>query len=280
MPYSEIQPTFGNIHPLEGLRSVLYEEEALLTFVALESLLRFVRDYRRQLSQEDGLTLGQRYRISLPKTDENRKSLTVAVSTMPELTAELEEMAGLDDDEEDDEDDSIFEALRDDLIPEDAFMSLGVLSWKTLDYLRQGANHQAGSEFEPVGDGLPVIVIQTSRPKAKGIIENIQGAGGLNAICFHTVTDPIDDNLYDLGLLQTRNHELFLFGQFLNDDPVHIEAKRKWHQRCQNTQGHCGLIIAKGLTGSTRGNPQLGDMMALLEAHVLSAAELTLETVD
>ena len=280
MPYSEIQPTFGNIHPLEGLRSVLYEEEALLTFVALESLLRFVRDYRRQLSQEDGLTLGQRYRISLPKTDENRKSLTVAVSTMPELTAELEEMAGLDDDEEDDEDDSIFEALRDDLIPEDAFMSLGVLSWKTLDYLRQGANHQAGSEFEPVGDGLPVIVIQTSRPKAKGIIENIQGAGGLNAICFHTVTDPIDDNLYDLGLLQTRNHELFLFGQFLNDDPAHIEAKRKWHQRCQNTQGHCGLIIAKGLTGSTRGNPQLGDMMALLEAHVLSAAELTLETVD
>jgi hypothetical protein len=37
-------------------------------------------------------------------------------------------MAGfdLDDEDEDDEDDSIFEALRDDLIPEDAFMSLGV----------------------------------------------------------------------------------------------------------------------------------------------------------
>ncbi|MFM6266167.1 MAG: hypothetical protein ACKPFA_06595, partial [Dolichospermum sp.] len=118
---------------------------ALLTFVALESLLRFVRDYRRQLSQEDGLTLSQRYRISLPKSDENRRSLNVTVSRMPELTAELEEMAGVDDDEEDD---SIFEALRDDLIPEDAFMSLGVLSWKTLDYLRQGANHQAGGEFE------------------------------------------------------------------------------------------------------------------------------------
>ncbi|MFN6036122.1 MAG: DUF6930 domain-containing protein [Dolichospermum sp.] len=280
MPDSEIEPTFGNIHPLEGLRSVLYEEEALLTFVALESLLRFLRDYRRQLSQEDGLTLSQRYRISLPKSDENRRSLNVTVSRMPELTAELEEMAGLNDDEVDDEDDSIFEALRDDLIPEDAFMSLGVLSWKTLDHLRQGANHQAGGEFEPVGDGLPVIVIQTSRPKAKGIIKNIQEAGGLNAICFHTVTDPIDDNLYDLGLLQTRNHELFLFGQFLDDDPVHIEAKRKWHQRCQNTQGHCGLIIAKGLTGSTRGNPQLGDMMALLEAHVLSPAELTLQTLD
>ena len=71
-----------------------------------------------------------------------------------------------------------------------------------------------------------------------------------------------------------------LFGQFLDDDPVHIEAKRKWHQRCQNTQGYCGLIIAKGLTGTSRGNPQLRDMMALLEAHVLSSEELSLETVD
>jgi hypothetical protein len=159
-------------------------------------------------------------------------------------------------------------------------MSLGVLPWETLNYLRQAPNYQAAGEFEQVGDGLPVIVIQTSRPKAKGIIENIQVAGGLNAICFHTVTDPVDDDLYDLGLLQTHNSELFLFGQFLDDDPVHIEAKRKWHQRCQNTQGHCGLIIAKGLTGASRGNPQLRDMMALLEARVLSSEELSLETVD
>jgi hypothetical protein len=282
MPLSEIQPTFGNIHPLEGLRSVLYEEEALLSFVAVESLLRFLRDHHRQLYDEDFLALSQRYRISLPEPGNNRKSLTVTVSTMPELTAELEEMAGfdLDDEDEDDEDDSIFEALRDDLIPEDAFMSLGVLPWETLNYLRQAPNYQAAGEFEQVGDGLPVIVIQTSRPKAKGIIENIQVAGGLNAICFHTVTDPVDDDLYDLGLLQTHNSELFLFGQFLDDDPVHIEAKRKWHQRCQNTQGHCGLIIAKGLTGASRGNPQLRDMMALLEARVLSSEELSLETVD
>ncbi|AFW94692.1 hypothetical protein VB638_22590 [Dolichospermum sp. UHCC 0684] len=282
MPLSEIEPTFGNIHPLEGLRSVLYEEEALLTFVAVESLLRFLHDHHRQLYDEDFLTLSQRYRISLPETDKRRKSLTVTVSTMPELTAELEEMAGfdLDDEDDEDEDDSIFEALRDDLIPEDAFMSLGVLPWETLNYLRQAPNYQAAGEFELKGDGLPVIVIQTSRPKAKGIIENIQAAGGLNAICFHTVTDPVDDDLYDLGLLQTHNNELFLFGQFLDDDPVHIEAKKKWHQRCKNTKGHCGLIIAKGLTGTARGNPQLRDMMALLEANVLSSEELNLETLD
>ncbi|MTJ08187.1 hypothetical protein [Anabaena sp. UHCC 0204] len=276
MPLSEIQPTFGNIHPLEGLRSVLYEEEALLTFAALESLLRFLRDHHRQLYDEDFPPLSRRYRISLPELDQNRQYVSVTVSTMTELTAELEELAGLDDDDDDD-DDSIFQAIRDDLIPEDAFMSLGVLSWETLNYLRQGDNYQAAGEFAQIGDGLPIIIIQTSRPKAKAIIENIQENGGLNAICFHNIADPFDDDDYDLGLLQTHNHELFLFGQFLDDDPVHIEARKKWHQRCQNTNGYCGLIIAKGLTGASRGNPQLKDMMALLEAHSLSPEELSLK---
>jgi len=34
------------------------------------------------------------------------------------------------------------------------------------------------------------------------------------------------------------------------------------------------------LTGTARGNPQLRDMMALLEANVLSSEELNLETLD
>lgn len=282
MPLSEIQPTFGNIHPLEGLRSVLYEEEALLTFVAVEGLLRFVRDHYRELYEEDFPTLTQRYRISLPEPDKKRKSLTVTVSTMPELTAELEEMAGLDDeDDEDDEyDESLLEAIRDDLIPEDAFMCLGVLPWDTLDNLPQGLNYQSAGKFSRQGDGLPVVVIQTSRPKAKMIIEGIQDHGGLNGICFHTVVDEWDDDRFDLGLLQTQNHELFLFGQFVHDDPVHIEAKKKWEQRCRHTNGYCGLIIAKGLTGASRGNPQAKDMMALLEGHVLSSQRLNLATVD
>ncbi|MEY3223667.1 MAG: hypothetical protein RLZZ203_2523 [Cyanobacteriota bacterium] len=282
MPLSEIQPTFGNIHPLEGLRSVLYEEEALLTFVAVEGLLRFVRDHYRQLYEEDFPTLTQRYRISLPEPDKNRKSLTVTVSTMPELTAELEEMAGLDDeDDEDDEyEESLLDSIRNDLIPEDAFMCLGVLPWDTLDNLPQGLNYQSAGKFPRQGDGLPVVVIQTSRPKAKMIIERIQDDGGLNGICFHTVVDEWDDDRFDLGLLQTQNHELFLFGQFVHDDPVHIEAKKKWEQRCRHTNGYCGLIIAKGLTGASRGNPQAKDMMALLEGHVLPSQTLNLATVD
>ncbi|PLZ95476.1 hypothetical protein CI594_14735, partial [Fischerella thermalis CCMEE 5196] len=104
LPLSEIEPTFGNIHPLEGLRSVLYDEEALIVYVALESLNRFIRDHRRHLGSDSFPALSRRYRISLPDScDEQTKSVAITVSSMPELAAELEEMAGYEDEEDEEE---------------------------------------------------------------------------------------------------------------------------------------------------------------------------------
>jgi hypothetical protein len=281
LPLSEIQPTFGNIHPLEGLRSVLYDEEALVVFVAVESLIRFIRDHRRQLHGEVFPPLSRRYRIAPPELEESTKSISVTVSTMPQLAAELEEMAGFGIEDDDDESDlSRFRSLRDDLIPEDSFLSLGVVSWEMLDSLRNGVIYYRVGEIKQVGDGLPVILIQTSRPKAKTVIENIEAAGGLKAICFNPGANPFDGDRYDLGLLQTQNDELFLFGEFLDDDPIHVEARKKWNQRCKNTQGYCGLIIAKGLTGASRGNPQLRDMVALFETKALSPKDLGIGTLQ
>ncbi|KAF3888498.1 MULTISPECIES: DUF6930 domain-containing protein [Nostocales] len=292
---SDIEPTFGNIHPLEGLRSVLYDEEALVVFVALESLYRFIRDYRRQLSDDTFPTLSRRYRITLPESSNNDpgKSIPVVVSTMPQLAEELEEIAGFsfdddddydsyedDEDDEDDEEMSLFQSLRDDVIPEDSFISLSVVSWETLDDLRKGSNYHKIGEMTQVGDGLPVILIQTSRPKAKTLIENIEQAGGLKGIGFNPGADPFDEQDYDLGLLQTENDELILFGEFEDDDPVHIEDRQKWNQRCKNTKGYCGLVIAKGLTGSSRGNPQPRDMMALFEARFLSPKDIGIGTLQ
>jgi hypothetical protein len=277
LPLSEIEPNFGNIHPLEGLRSILYDEEALVVLVALEALIRFLRDHHRKLSDEDFPELNRRYRISIPDAeDKAAKSIPVTVATMPQLAAELEEM--IDEAEDEDEEDEFnslpFRALRDDLIPEDSFLSLGVVSWEMLADLRQQVDYYPAGEIPQEGDGLPVILIQTSRPKAKTVIENLQAAGGLKGICFNPGTNPFDGDRYDLGLLQTQNNELFLFGEFLDDDPVHIQARKKWNQRCKNTKGYCGLIIAKGLTGSARGNPQLKDMLALFEARSLSSQDL------
>ncbi|MHC5857283.1 DUF6930 domain-containing protein [Nostoc sp.] len=280
LPLSEIDPSFGNIHPLEGLRSVLYDEEALVILVAIESLSRFIRDHRRQLHEDIFPTLSRRYRISLPQSEESTKSVPVTVSTMPQLAAELEEMAGFDIDDDQEIDNLDFQSLQDDLIPEDSFLSLGVVSWEMLEYLRKGVSYHQAGEIKPVGDGLPVILVQTSRPKAKTVIERIEATGGLRAICFNPGADPFDGDRYDLGLLQTQNGELFLFGEFLDEDPTHVEARKKWNQRCKNTKGYCGLIIAKGLTGASRGNPQLRDMMALFEARSLSPKDLGIGTLQ
>lgn len=284
----ELEASFGNIHPLEGLRSVIYDEEALVVYVALESICRFLHDYRRQLYEEDFPAIQRRYRIHLPETTDNSnnlpKSIQVNVATMPDLAKELLEMADsfLDDQEDGEEmfNSSLFRSLRDDLIPKDSFLSLGVVSWDMLKYLRTEVKSQHLEAINQRGDGLPVVLIQTSRPKAKQIIEKIEQAGGLKAICFNPGADPFGGEHYDLGLLQTHNGDLFLFGEFDDDDPTHVEARRNWNKRCKHTQGYCGLIIAKGLTGASGGKPQLRDMMALFEARSLSPQELGIGTLQ
>lgn len=280
LPLSEIQPSFGNIHPLEGLRSTLYDEEAIALLLALEALNRFIRNERKHLSGKTLTSISRNYRLTLPgsKNSAQNQPLSVTVSTMPSLAAELEEMADLVATELDEDtmvgDLPMFRSLRDDLIPEDSFLSLGMVSWETVEYLRNCATHEQVGIPTEAGEGLPVVLIQTSRPKAKTVIEVIQAAGGLQGIGFNPGADPFGGERYDLGVLQTVNGELFLFGEFLLDDPVHTAARQKWEQRCKQTKGYCGLIVARGLMGASRGQPQLRDMMALFEGRSLSAKEL------
>lgn len=282
-PLSEINPTFGNIHPLEGVRSILYEEEALISLVAYSALYRFIRDQRVKLNNGLFPFLSHRYRISLPSSLESTtKSVSVNVATQTQLASELEQMSSFEDDDEEMMLDasSASLSLRDDLIPQDSFLSLGIISWEMSEYLQEKSRYHKVGEVAQAGEGLPVILVQTSRPKAKTIIECIEKDGGLNAICFNPGADPFNNTHYDLGLLQTQNQELFLFGEFEHDDPDHVEARKKWNQRCKYTKGYCGLIIAKGLTGASRGNPQLPDMMALFEARYLSPKELGVGTLQ
>ncbi len=281
LPLSEIQPSFGNIHPLEGLRSVLYEEEALVVLIALEALLRFIRAQRRHLDGETFPALTGRYRIPVD-SDEAKTTVSITVNTMPELAAELEEMAGFEaeDDTEELNGMAMFRSLRDDLIPEDSFLSLGVLSWEMVESLQDGVEYYQECDLTKGGDGLPVILIQTSRPKAKTVIKKLQEAGGLKGICFNPGADPYEGERYDLGILQAENGDLFLFGEFMDDDAVHVVARKKWDERCKNTKGYCGLIISRGLMGASRGQPQLRDMMALYEARSLSPKELGIGTLQ
>jgi hypothetical protein len=276
---SEILPSFGTVHPLEGMRPFLYDEEALVIYVALEALHRFFRASYRQLAGEKFPTLSKNYRIPIPLETNSKSTAAVKVSTLPELASQLLEMAEVseeDDFEDDFQSAEVAVPLRDDLVPKDAFLSLGMMPWDSIEMLRTDIDCYQSKNVKEAGEGMPVVLIQTTRPKAKVLIEQIQTAGGLKAICFNPGEDPFEGDRYDLGILQTENSSLYLFGEFPEADPTHAAARKKWEQRCKALKGYCGLVVAKGLTGASRGNPQPRDMMALFEARSLSAKELGL----
>lgn len=271
----EVEPVFGNLHPLEGLRTFLYEDEAAAALVSLEALHRFIRQHRQKLQDDAFPALSSRYKIPLLDDEDEAETISVKVSTVPDLAAELLEMEGPDEDG-----DSLLPFVRNDLVPENSFLSLGMVPWDVLELLRVGADHYQPQQVTQAGDGLPVVMIQTSRPKAKALIEELKKSGGLQAICFNPGEDMLVGDRYDIGLLQTGNGDLHLFGEFGEEDPNHVAARKKWDQRCKKTKGYCGLIIAKGLTGASRGNPQFKDMMAIFEAHALSSKDLGLGTLQ
>jgi hypothetical protein len=270
---SEITPVFGTLHPLEGIRSFLYNEEASSLLVILEALHRFMRQHRRKFEGDAFPAVSSKYKIPVPEGAEaETAAVSIKVATMPDLADELFAMV---DDEE-----PFFPVIRDDLVPEHSFLSLGVMPWEMVERMRSHVDHHQGGEPTESGEGLPVILIQTSRPKAKAMVDEIREAGGIRGICFNPGSDPFVGDHYDLGLLQTANGELHLFGEFEESDPTHIQARKKWEQRCKKTKGYCGLVVAKGLTGAGRGNPNIKDMVALFEVKAISSDELGLGLLE
>jgi hypothetical protein len=282
LSWSQIEPTFGNLHPFEGLRPFLYDEEAIAVWVALEVLHRFFRSHRSKLRQDSFPALNSKYKISLPaEIPADPKSISIPVSTLPDLAEEFLQMAenaeSEDEDDEDDEDDELsLPLLREDLVPPDVFLSLDIIPGDTVESLRHSVEYYQSAQIPSVEKGLPVITIQTTRPKAKTMIAQLQAAGGLKAIGFNPGENPFSEEYYDLGIFQTQNNELHLFGEFPQNDAEHRSTLQRWDALTQVLQGYCGLIVAMGATGATRGHPQPKDMLALFEARSISSEELGL----
>jgi hypothetical protein len=285
---TQIEPNFGNIHPMEGMRPFLYEEEAIATYVALAALKEFVAAFRHQLQADDLPSLTKTLQISIPElsvvavqsiqSKSIARAAQVRVETLPQLSQELLKMHLAMD--LDDEFDPLELQIREDLIPNNSFVSLGVMPWDRVETIRRSATYHQASEVQSLGEGLPIVMIQTTRPKAREIIERIQSAGGLQGICFNPGEDPIAGDRFDLGILQLTDGEMQLFGEFYNESASNVEARKKWQQRSQKTKGYCGLLVAQGLTGKARGNPGVRDTVAFLETRSLSNDDLGLGTLQ
>ncbi|MGK7939955.1 MAG: hypothetical protein AB4062_07355 [Crocosphaera sp.] len=266
-------PRYGSIHPYEGIRPFLDEEEAKIVYYSIQAFLRFVNRNQQDLSEEVIDKISRYHRFTDMSEGGKPQMINLKVSTLPELSAAL--LEGLE--AEEDEEDRVKFPLGDDLIPDNAFLSLGMIPWSTLEQLQNNPKtYYPSQQATPQGEGMPVVLVQTSRPKAKEMIEILQEAGNLQGVCFNPGEDPWEELMYDLGILQTGDNSLFIFGEFMQDDPEHQQARHKWDQRCQQTGGYCGLIVAMGVTGSSRGNPTLKDMLAVFEAQYLDPKALAM----
>jgi hypothetical protein len=271
---------FGSIHPLEGLRTALADEEAATLIVVLEAIHRFIKKHGTHLEDLALEPLSNRFRIPNPDADAVAAHLTVTIRTLPEVSSELlqqTEELGVE------ATDLLLPTpqIRDDVIPDGSLILLTELS---SDLMADILNHPKIYHQAPLKKGRkfskptpwPTLIIQTTRPKATALIETFHAAGGIEALCFNPGSDPFSHQLYQLGLLRTADGNFHLFHEYEMDNATHRQALEKWQAGQDQSQGRCGIVIASGVSGSARGTPQLKDMMAFFEAETLDFETLGL----
>jgi hypothetical protein len=280
-----VQPDFGSIHPLEGMRSQLADEEGATFLVAMEAIGRFVTRYRAQLEKPPLKALKSSYKIPNPQKSGSASPLKVTVQTLPEVTEEL--VAETDEalDEVSGPTGLVnFPVLRDDYVPEGAIIILTQFQRRMINDLRhdptvtfqQQEPQKALSGVAASSPDLPVVLIQTSRPKAKILIQQLQQAQGVQAVCFNPGSDPFSGEAFELGLLQTGDGELHLFAEYETNGSADRHLLERWNQWQRDCNGACAVVIASGITGNSKGNPGVKDILAIFEARCKTPKELHL----
>ncbi|OIP75383.1 MAG: hypothetical protein AUK48_07600 [Oscillatoriales cyanobacterium CG2_30_44_21] len=270
------KPIYGALHPLEGGRPYLYEEEAIALSVAIEALNNFWEKYSSRLKSNFS-DFSETYTLSVLDLDsDNEVPVAVTVSSMTELSCELNQISEdiAIDDEEDDDDAPL---ISEDLFPDNSLIHLMTIPWDLVGFLRKATIHLQLSESFPntkKGEGLAGLLIQTSRPKALELIEKIKGFEGIQSLCFNPAED-IFGNACQLGLMVMGSGDLQLFSEF-DKSILSSEHHKRWKQRAKNTKGHVCVIIAMGITGASRGNPIPQHILGYYEIKLIDDKELGL----
>ena len=290
LDWEDIEVGIGSIHPLEGMQHHLGEEEAQVVLLALESFFQFYKRHHKALKKPKFPALTSQFKISLPPGLEP-SSVTAQVCTEPELADEILGFGEAHwDDEDEDEDDedwanplssllnsmqenlvgSKIVPLSNDLMPDPSLLSIGSIPWEIYELLanirvsRVSRPDVKINLENPKGDAFPVLIIQTTRPKAQVLLKKINAAGGLAAITFTEGIDA-DRQPVELGVLILADGTLHVFNHYDPKALIHQRARAKWDQRVTHTQGICGLVLASGLSGKNRGTPTIKDILSLME---------------
>lgn len=266
---SEVIPEFGSLHPLEGLRTVLELEEAAALRVCLAGLNQFFEAHEAELSGADFPDLTNTYTVVNPL---DNSSLAVTIATCPDITAQLAVSEGLGALEQA----PLYDLprFRDDCVPEGSMVLLTRLPQAAVKTIRKGKEYHAIAKRPANLDMMPIIAIQTSRPKAKKMVSQLQAAQGIQAVCFNPGNDPMTGDFLQLGLLHTGDGDFHLFIEFLADDTHDSKLLENWQRWCEAAGGLCGVMIASGITGAARGKPGPKENVAFFETYLKTPEEL------
>ncbi|MEC4804026.1 MAG: hypothetical protein SAJ12_00540 [Jaaginema sp. PMC 1079.18] len=277
----KILPLFGSLHPLEGIRPFLDSEEALIVLLALEALKEFLQDWQGQpfpvrAAFED---YQKQYSIPVPASSDLHEVLAVEVATCPDLASEF--LAMIEDEEFDlEEDDSeSMPPLHYDIVPDDALLMLRTVNPQE----RQKLRRQSKTNYivaAPDNITLPMLWIQTSRPKAQKIIASLKKCAGLKGLCLNPGEDTSTGSYFDLALLQAFDESLYLLAEFECDRLDYTEQRQNWDRCSQKSQGYCAIAISMGVTGSHRGKFRIQDAIALYELPIVSPKALGIGTLE
>ncbi len=258
-----LRPVFGAVHPLEGGRPYLYDEEAIAMTLALKAFNQFYAQHRTRFAHGEFPPCRGMYRLHSPEGEHQ-----IVVSTMPDLAQELYLLSESDSTEP-------TSLIHQDLWPDNTLFKLQEIPWHKLEVYRHQCKHcqLAEEDYPSKGAGISALLIQTTRPKALQLIEQISARGGITGITFSHGESYLGDR-FELGLLILGNQEIHLFAEFAVEEGA--ELRRLWKQRCRTLQNNCVVLIAMGVTGATRGKPADRDILGYYEVKLRSAKELGL----
>lgn len=163
--------------------------------------------------------------------------------------------------------------IQDELVPQNALTFIGRLEWEMYELMCTipGKRSQAApGKVSRKGEGFPVFIVQTTRPKAKVMGEQIAAAGGVTGLGFCPMSNADDQSSLEVGLVRLGDGILNVFNDYDLADANHQETKRRWAGYIKASQGRCGFILATGATGAAKGQLNLSTMVTLYETEMLT----------
>ncbi len=256
-------PYFSVLHPLEGEREFLQEEEVLALTATIQALNVFFTQHAKAFR---GIRFPKLKMVHTPTAVPDPSPIEIV--TLLEESLDILSLIGDYGEEE--------EEVRTNthIIPRDSVITRGYADQSTLEQFRECAVSKLFNAKKKRKTRQPILIIQNSKSGIMEMIEAVRAEGGLRRFGFATKSssDPME---MEVGVLVTERDNMYLFSMVFPEEKDKIQFS-EWKQECEK-QRECVVLLAMGFRGKTRGNPKPNHIFGYYELDYLTERELNFE---